>query len=114
MGEGSSSHDLAEKPPMVSPSSGEVGEVLLRSNRGLDVAVVGSASSRSPPSSGTEMEQVVFCCYSHGLVFVATTVDSPIAERPITGPEVGLLFSRSNGLFDFTESVASSKWVLQR
>ena len=40
-------------------------------------------------------------------MFIATTVD-----RPIIGPEVGLLFLSSNGLFDFTKSVASSKWVL--
>ena len=40
-------------------------------------------------------------------MFVATTVDSPI-----TGLEVGLLFLSSNGLFDFTKSIASSKWVL--
>ena len=66
MDEGSGSHDLVEKPPMVSPSSDKVGGVLLRSNRGLDVAVAGSASSGAPPSSGTEMGQVVF---------VATTVD---------------------------------------
>ena len=36
-------------------------------------------------------------------MFVATTVDSPII-----GPEVGLLFSSSNGLFNFAKFVASS------
>ena len=70
MDEGSGSHDLAKKPPMLSPSSDEVGGALLRSDRGLDVAVavavVGGASSGGPPSSGTEMGQVVF---------VATAVD---------------------------------------
>ena len=70
MDEGSGSHDLAKKPPMVSPSFDEVGGVLLRSDRGLDVAVavavVGGASSGGPLSSGTEMGQVVF---------VATAVD---------------------------------------
>ena len=66
MDEGSSSHDLAKKPPMVSPSFDEVGGVLLRSDRGLDVAVAGGTSSGGPPSSGTEMGQVVF---------VATVVD---------------------------------------
>ena len=60
MDEGSSSHDLAEKPPMVSPSSNEVGGVLLRFDRGLDVAVAGGASSGGPPSNGTEMGQVIF------------------------------------------------------
>ena len=66
MDEGSGSHGLAEKPPMVFPSSDEVGGVLLRSNRGLDVAVAGGASFGGPPSSGIEMGQVVF---------VATAVD---------------------------------------
>ena len=66
MDEGSGSHDLAEKPPMVSPSSDEVGGVLLRSDRGLDMAVASDASSGGPPRSGTEMGQVVF---------VATVVD---------------------------------------
>ena len=64
MDEGSGSYDLAEKPPMVSPSSDEVGGVLLRSDRGLDVTVVvavaGGASSGGPPSSDTNMGQVVF------------------------------------------------------
>ena len=83
---------------------GKVGGVLLRSDRGLDVAVTSGASSGGPPSSGTEMGQVVF---------VDTTIDSLIVGRPITGPEVGLLFSSSNGLFNFTESVASSKWGLR-
>ena len=60
MDEGLGSHGLAKKPPMVSPSSDEVGGVLLRFDRGLDVAVAGSASSGGPPSSGTEMGQVIF------------------------------------------------------
>ena len=55
MDEGSGSHGLVEKPPMVSPSSDEVGGVLLRSDRGLDVAVASGASSGGPPSSGIEM-----------------------------------------------------------
>ena len=66
MDEGSGSHGLAEKPPMVSPSSDEVGGVLLRFDKGLNMAVAGDASSGGPPSSGTEMGQVVF---------VATVVD---------------------------------------
>ena len=66
MDEGSSSHDLAKKPPMVSPSFDEVGGVLLRSDRGLDVAMASGTSSGGPPSSGTEMGQVVF---------IATVVD---------------------------------------
>ena len=66
MDEGSGSDGLVEKPPMVSPSFDEVGGVFLRSDRGLDVVVAGDASSGAPPSSGTEMGQVVF---------VATAVD---------------------------------------
>ena len=55
MDEGSGSHGLVEKPPMVSPSSDEVGGVLLRSDRCLDMAVASGASSGGPPSSGIEM-----------------------------------------------------------
>ena len=55
MDEGSGPHDLAEKPPMVSPSSDEVGGVLLRFDKGLNMAVAGDASSGGPPSSDTEM-----------------------------------------------------------
>lgn len=103
MDELSGSHDSAKKPPMVSPSYNKVGGVFPRSDKGLDVAVACSSPSGDPPSSGAKMGRVVLA---------ATAVNSPIVGCPITGAEVSLLVSSSDGHSYFTDLDASSKGVL--
>jgi len=100
MGELSGSHDSAKKSPMVSLSYNKVGGVFPRSDKGLDVAVACGSSSGDTPSSGAEMGQVVLA---------ATAVNSPIVGCPITGAEVSLLVSSSDGHSYFIDPDASSK-----
>ena len=102
MGEGSGSHEPAEKTPTVSPSTDEVGWVFSRSEACFDVAVAGGSSLVGPLSSNAEVGQIDFA---------TTFTDGPVVGCPITRAEVGLHVSNSDdhfdGLSDITETVDS-------
>ena len=97
MGEGSCSHDFAEKSLLMAPSTGKMGEDFSRSNDGLDVVVATSFRLVDSLCNGSKV----------GVFPTVLVADVPTMDCPINGVEKDLCVSNSNGQFGFTNPVDS-------
>ena len=97
MGEGSGSHNFAEKSPLLAPSTSKMGRDFSRSNGGLAVVVATSFRLVDSPCNSAEV----------GVFPAILVADVPVMDCPIGGVEKDLRVSNFDGQSSFTNPVDS-------